>query len=520
MAEVTTQALATGPTGAIEPSRVRVGVVIVGAVIVGFSVPAAFTPGAAGALTFVAALCVSALAVLLVAMEHPRQARAWRFVGSGITLWAVGGFLLTLRDDAGVRGVPSIAVALCLIIGYLPLLLGLAELCDPQLRVRRLTSAVDGVLLFLTLYAVLWLLVVEPVSVNSSLPKLDRAFDAVYPAGDLAVCMLAVRIVASRVARRRVGLMLLCGAVLLATSDVARLIVYLRDPNGSYPLTDLAYLLGVSSIALAAVWSLLPVPPAVTLGAASSRRLAIMVAVSSLLPPLVLGAVVVFTDRDVALGPVAVWILLTVATAVMRHVASVRELERAHEQSRWLASHDLSTDFLYRSAFLHEVSEGGMRDRSGTVVLVEAQFLREVRDARGYEAAEFVLATMAARLRAAVGDAALCGSLAPDQFVAFIRNGDLARGRQVAALLQRTLAVGVAFGDVMLDLPAVVGLAQADGAVIDVVAAVRRAAEAARLGRAHGAGYVAVDADLTGSAAAVSSPAPSWRREPTPTAAH
>ena len=398
MAEVTTQTLATGPTGAIEPSRVRVGVAVVGAVIIGFSVPAAFTPGAAGAITFVAALCVGALAVLLVAMEHPRQARAWRFVGSGITLWAVGGFLLTLRDDAGVRGVPSLAVALCLTIGYLPLLLGLAELCDPQLRVRRLTSAVDGVLLFLTLYAVLWLLVVEPVSVRLVAAEARPSVRCRLPRRrPRAVCMLAVRIVASRVARRRVGLMLLCGAVLLATSDIARLIVYLRDPNGSYPLTDLAYLLGVSSIALAAVWSLLPVPPAVTLGAASSRRLAIMVAVSSLLPPLVLGAVVVFTDRTVALGPVAAWILLTVATAVMRHVASVRELERAHEQSRWLASHDPSTDFLYRSAFLHEVSEGSLRDRSGTVLVVEAHGLREVRDSRGYAAAEFVVATIAAR---------------------------------------------------------------------------------------------------------------------------
>lgn len=515
MAEVTAQTLATGPAGVIEPSRVRAGVVVVAGLMIGFSVPAAFTPGAAGALSFVAALCVAALAVLLVAMEHPRQARSWRFVGAGITLWAAGGFLLTLRDDAGVSGIPAIAIALCLTAGFLPLLLGLAELCDPQLKVRRLTSAVDGVLLFLMLYAVLWLLVVQPVSGNSSRPTLDRAFDAVYPAGDLAVLMLAVRIVASRVARRRVGLLLVAGAVLLATSDIAELLVYLRDPNGSYPLTDLAYLFGVSSLALAAVWSLLPGPPAVPSGAASSRRLAIMVAISALAPPLVLGALVLFTDRRVALGPVAAWILLTVATAVMRHVASVRELERAHEQSRWLASHDLSTEFLYRSAFLHEVSEGGMRDRNGTVLLVEVQSLREVRDARGYEAAEFVLAAMAARLQAAVGETALCGTLAPDQFVAFIRNGDLARGRQVAASLQRSLSVGVAFGDLMLDLPAVVGLAQADGAVIDVVAAVRRAAEAVRLGRAHGAGFVAVDADLTGSAAAVSGLSQPARREPT-----
>ena len=62
----------------------------------------------------------------------------------------------------------------------------------------------------------------------------------------------------------------------------------------------------------------------------------------------------------------------------------------------------------------------------------------------------------------------------------------------------------MAWGDVMLALPAVVGVAQADGAVIDALAGVRRAGNAVRLGRAHGAGFVAIDADLTGSAAATS----------------
>ena len=41
-------------------------------------------------------------------------------------------------------------------------------------------------------------------------------------------------------------------------------------------------------------------------------------------------------------------------------------------------------------------------------------------------------------------------------------------------------------------------------AVIDALAGVRRAGNAVRMGRAHGAGFVAIDADLTGSAASVS----------------
>jgi hypothetical protein len=103
------------------------------------------------------------------------------------------------------------------------------------------------------------------------------------------------------------------------------------------------------------------------------------------------------------------------------------------------------------------------------------------------------------------GAGAVMARLAHDQLAVFMRSTDLASGRQLAAALQRSLAAGVAWGDVMLALPAVVGVAQADGAVIDGLAGVRRAVEAVRLGRAHGAGFVAIDADLTGSPDAIES---------------
>ncbi|MDO8362306.1 MAG: GGDEF domain-containing protein, partial [Actinomycetota bacterium] len=394
---------------------------------------------------------------------------------------------------------PTLSYELCYVIGYLPLLLGLADLSDPQLRTRRLTNVVDGVLLFLVLYAVLWLMVVEHVTVDTSLPKLDRAFSALYPAGDLAVVMLSVRIVFSHAARRRVGLLLLLGAVLTAAADVSLLVLYLHNPDGAYQLPDLAYLCGLGAIALAAVWSLLPAPPPVPTGARSSRVLAITVALSALVPPLVLGGIVLFTDRHVEMLPVAVWVLLAVCAAVMRHLASVRELERAHQKSIWLASHDLGTDTLGRAAFMHELSEGSMRDRAGSIVVVEILGLDELRDAQGYDAVDHVVATVAQRLRTAASDDGVMARLAHDQFALFLRSADLARGRQVAASLQKGLTTGVGWGTVLLALPAVVGVAQADGAVIDAGAGVRRAIDALRMGRVHGAGYVAIDADLTGS---------------------
>ncbi len=480
--------------------RVRVSVVVVFVVMGVLSAVGSFASAPRGTVAYVVALCVASLVILLVAKEHPHQGRAWHLIGAGVALWALGGFLLTMREDVGVHVIPTMVVPLCYALGYLPLLLGLAELCDPHLRVRRVTNAIDGVLLFLSLYAVLWLTVVEQVTGDGSLSKLDRAFSALYPAGDIAAVMLTVRLVYSRVARRQVGALLLSGTLLAAVADIALLVLYLGNPYGQYPVTDLAYLVGLSALALASVWSLLPSPPPAPTGATSSRRLAQMVAVSSLVPPYVLVLILIFTDRQIAVSPVAVWVLVAVGAAVARQIAGVKELERAHQQSLWFASHDPTTDMLYRTAFLHELSQGGLRDRSGTVLVVEALGLHELRDAYGQESVDVTMATIAFRLRAEIGENAVMARLAHDQLACFLRSAGSARGREIALALQCSLAIGVEWGAVHLTLPAVVGVAQADGAVIDGPAGVRRAMEAVRHGRPQGAGCVAVDADLTGLA--------------------
>ena len=405
---------------------------VVSLLTVALAVSGAAVGGATGSTLYTSSLCVSALVVLIVAMMHPRQARAWRLVGAGVTLWAIAGFLLVLSVDAGVAAIPAVAVSLCYAAGYVPLLLGFSELCDLQLRRRRFTHVVDGVLLFLALYAVLWLTVVEQVAADDSLSRVDRAFSALSPAGDLALVMMAVRIITSRAARRRVGMLLLAGSVLATVADLALLVVYIDDPYGVFPIADFLYLLGLGAFALAAVWSLLPAPPPVPVGASSSRWLASMVAVSSFVPPVVLMAIVLFTDRDVSVGPVAVWVLLAIGAAVTRHLASVKELEQAYQQSLWLASHDHTTNMLHRSAFLHEVAEGGLRDRTGTVIVVEALDLQRLRDVSGYDAVDFAISTIAARLRTAVGDNAVVARLAHDQLAVFMRSADLARGRQAA----------------------------------------------------------------------------------------
>lgn len=85
-----------------------------------------------------------------------------------------------------------------------------------------------------------------------------------------------------------------------------------------------------------------------------------------------------------------------------------------------------------------------------------------------------------------------------EQFVAFLRSVDLSHGRQVAEGVQKSMAEPLQLRDDLLELWAVVGVAQADGAVIDVLAGVRRATQAMHHARSAGSGGLAFDADLTG----------------------
>jgi diguanylate cyclase (GGDEF)-like protein len=237
-----------------------------------------------------------------------------------------------------------------------------------------------------------------------------------------------------------------------------------------------------------------------------------------LLPAAVLAGIEWSTDRTVSVAPIAIWVFLAALVTVLRNYAGMRELERAHQQALWLASHDIQTDMLRRSPFLHEVSEGSMRDRSGTVIVLEVGGIQQVADQLGLDVADHIVSVVAQRLFAVAGEGALPARMAPHQFVVFLRSNTLGRGRQVAGALQHVLTEPITCGDHLVHVEFSIGVAQADGAVIDVLAGVRRATEAMRHSRRLGSGHVSIDADLTGTvlASSVQSSAPARSIPATP----
>ena len=79
--------------------------------------------------------------------------------------------------------------------------------------------------------------------------------------------------------------------------------------------------------------SLLPAVPAVSVGPAAGSRLPIVVAMSTLLPALLLGGIVWFTDRTVSLAPIAVWLFIA---------ALAPRTSKARLTARWRRSRKLA----------------------------------------------------------------------------------------------------------------------------------------------------------------------------------
>jgi len=290
------------------------------------------------------------------------------------------------------------------------------------------------------------------------------------------------------------------GLVASAAADFALLALYLDNPSGSWPMADLAYLLGCGAIALAALSSPLvskvarPTHPVST-----SQLLPITVGVLAIVPPVLLFGIALRDQGAVRLLPVSIWLLVVTILAVCRGVAGRQVLNETMKQVQWYATHDPVTGMYERATFMDLASRGGTRERGGTVLYLDVDGFRAIGDQYGQEAVEVVLVEIADRLRQVLSDGALLARLSYDEFASFVRSSDLNRGRILAESVQTSMREPVLVGDVELFVSVSVGVAQVDGAVIDLAAGLRRAGLAMRHAKSIGPGGFAIDAELAGS---------------------
>ena len=450
-----------------------------------------------GQVAYIASLSLAAALVLRSAIIARRAGRPWLFLGIGMGLWALAGTLTTLRWGAGVTAIPALSVDLLYVAGYVPAVIGLADMSEPTRRNHRLGSIVDGLIVFALIYGVLWLTVVQPLADHADLPLADRAFGSVYPAGDLALAMIVLSLRPRVDIERRVARLLCAGVLLSAAADTALLWLYLRFPDGSWGFTDLLYLSGTAMIAVAAMLSPHAAPAPYDDRGPSLGLRPRLVGCSLVVPGVVIG-LSELDDRPVRTGPIVVWLLALGTLAGIRVMCYVRSVEDSRHELEWRSTHDMTTGMLDADAFLDQAGAGGLRERSGSLLLIDIDGFRDIRQAHGPSMAHRVLAAAADRMRVALPDDALLAMIGADEMLAFLRSTDVGRGRRLGEAVRCELCTPLEIDGVVIDLSVCIGVAHVDGMVIDLASGMRRCQQAVKHAKHLGPGHLVVDAELAG----------------------
>lgn len=472
----------------------------IGALALLLSAVGAFGDASLAPISYVVALGFPALVMLSSALRSSVHRRSWQMLGAGMSLWAIAGALVTMQQSANVGSIPDLAIDALYVAGYVPMLIGVVAFAGPSAASGRWASLVDWLLFFTVAYGALWMLVVEPATLNGGQSVYQRALSSIYPAGDVALVMASWRLLRARAVRTRVGLLLVIGFALSAFADVALLTLSVRNPNGSWPITDFGYLIGCGVLAVAAPFS--TVVSHRSLPTTRVRHTSqSLVAAFALAGPVVWCATAAFGLRPVRGLAVATWISVVVVLLVLRGTTGRRLVRADEREEHWRATHDAATGMYLRAPFMQLASQGGVRERVGTVLVITPIDLAAYGAIGDGLIADVLLDEFGRRLRDSTSEGSLLARLSYDEFAVFMRSSDSSRCGLLADAVLTAMRDPFEVDGCFYDLRINVGVAQTDGAVIDLLAGLRRAGEAMGHARHLGPGRAAIDHELTGAPA-------------------
>lgn len=194
-------------------------------------------------------LAVSALAVIAVPVGlrlfRPRDARPWLVLGTAQLAFLIGAILsyANASGSPSFLSAPSLADAFYL-SGFLLLAIGMTLFIRARQPHFRLTAALDAMLIGIAAVLVLWLVAINGIVHDETIPMAQRLVEVAYPIGDaLVLATAAYLLLIGRNGRRSLYLLVASLAALLA-ADVLGTIVHLTwIPSAADALWLLSYAL-------------------------------------------------------------------------------------------------------------------------------------------------------------------------------------------------------------------------------------------------------------------------------------
>jgi diguanylate cyclase (GGDEF)-like protein/PAS domain S-box-containing protein len=187
----------------------------------------------------------SSVAAILVGLRLHRPQRCWPWLAfaGGLLLFAVGDVAFDLYNAFGnAIPVPSVADYLYL-AGYPVLALGLVLLVRYRVRGADVASALDGVMVAIGVGVLAWVFVMAPYAHDHALSLAERIVPIAYPALDLLLVAVVVRLLLSRGVQNSSFRLLAASVVALLVADGFYAVATLHNTYVDGNFIDLGWLL-------------------------------------------------------------------------------------------------------------------------------------------------------------------------------------------------------------------------------------------------------------------------------------
>src|SRR3954466_12008900 len=407
-----------------------------------------------GAVAYALVLAVGLLSMLAVLALRTATVssdrRVWIAVTAAAGVWVAG---TVWESTIGHADDAAIGAADALWLSFYPLAslaVGLRAR-GPTHRLAR-SLRVDGLVGVLSVGAIGWLLVVDPILASARLTHAETAVNTAYVTGDLGVMGLLVGVLALHGWRAgRAWAMLAAGLAVFAAGDSIYLV---QLGAGTYveatPL-DVLWAAGLLLIALSA-WQ----PPAVKRPATPTLAM--------LAPPFAFALAALGGLVYAGLQPAPAVSVVLAAGATLasmgRTALTIADIRRLAEVRRQATTDDLTglpnrrhLDRRLRS----RLDEATGRGTSVALMVIDLDGFKELNDTLGHAAGDVVLEQIGPRLRAVLRAGDELARLGGDEFAVVLPEADDAEA--VARRIRRALEAGLTVDGIDVRIGASIGIA-------------------------------------------------------------
>jgi diguanylate cyclase len=376
----------------------------------------------------------------------PARRRIWWAMAAAQGLFLTGDVLWTLFEDVlGIEPYPSVA-DLAYLLSYPALALGMMWLVRGRRRGRDRAAFLDAAILTTGVTVVGAVFFVQPAATTGGPSTLDQLVGAAYPAGDLLVLAVLIRMLTSGTVRNVSLWALVTGIVSLLVVDLSYVVSVLNDSG--YPgWIDYGYLLSYLLIGFAAVHPsahVLSEPAPERPEQITAVRLVVLGAALMLAPTADQVSQLLGLERGTGSWVVLVGGVLSAVFVMLRMWDLVTALQRKAVQLAALARKDPLTGVANRRTWDHELSRACAYAREqGTplsVAVLDMDHFKLFNDAHGHVLGDLVLKETAAHWASILHGRGFVARYGGEEFAVLLPNTASTDAEAVLDRMRRTMS--------------------------------------------------------------------------------